>query len=207
MKKCNCPYRQTIKVKVKKKEGKQAQSESKETFDIREKRIGIVFKILYVVAAFFAAVFKLMADGMRKGLEGNHILYACLAAFLLCLLIKMIVYIFHELKCFKISNSVSKKQIQKTNRSYSASIDYFYYGGIVAVIASISLEYYKHIVTQEFAAYMMAFGVAATVLAPIGECSENNRCRKICAAVKSLGGFFAILALFLLSGILIQEIA
>ena len=62
MRRCCCDNRKTVKVRVKKNEEIAQKSDSfdlfTKTFDIREKRIGIVFKIIYVIAALFASVFE-----------------------------------------------------------------------------------------------------------------------------------------------------
>ncbi len=205
MGKCDSSYHQAIKVNVRKKRDMHAQKELQETFDIRDKRIGIVFKILYVVAAFFAAAFKLMADGMRKGLEVNHILYSCFAAFLFCLLVKMIIYVFNELKCLKIGKSVGREQIRRTEKSYSALFDFFCVGGITTIIAGGVLESIKHLVTQDFVAYMFVFGLCITVSAFLGGLFKSRKCKRFCAVATGIGWLIVLVALFIASGIPVGE--
>ena len=67
--------------------------------EIREKRISIIFKVIYVIAFAFAAVLTVIGESYGNGLTDTYILFACADGFLLCLLIYMLVYIFNaELK-------------------------------------------------------------------------------------------------------------
>ena len=72
--------------------------------DIREKRIGIVFKVIYVIAAFFAALFTSLSNIRGDGLTDVYILEATCTGFLLCLLVYMLVYIFNPFKRFSFVN-------------------------------------------------------------------------------------------------------
>lgn len=76
MRRCCHKHCKTIKVNVKSKP-EIAQTESPndflKTFDIREKRIGIVFKVIYVIAALFASAFLLVSNGFAKGLSDSYI--------------------------------------------------------------------------------------------------------------------------------------
>ena len=59
--------------------------------DIREKRINIVFKTIYVFAIFFAAIFVDMGNRVGKDVDIVYMCEACISAFFLirffCLLI------------------------------------------------------------------------------------------------------------------------
>ena len=41
--------------------------------EIRDKRINIVFKVIYVIAAFFAAIFTIIAGSYTKGLSDTFV--------------------------------------------------------------------------------------------------------------------------------------
>lgn len=90
---------ETLNTEVRVKKGKRKRiiatvkpkgSEKESRFDreaeIREKRIGIVFKVIYVIAAFFAAIFTIISGSYASGLTDTYILFACTDGFLLCLL-------------------------------------------------------------------------------------------------------------------------
>lgn len=101
--------------------------------DIREKRIGIVFKVIYVIAAFFAALFTSLSNIREDGLTDVYILEAACTGFLLCLLVYMLVYIFNELKCLKLrEEAISSWQYEKTEDSYSFVFTYFTLGSIIS---------------------------------------------------------------------------
>lgn len=95
-------------------------NEYKETIDMREKRIGIIFKVIYSFAILFGAIF---LDISKRNFVKEFYLYsseACVLAFFLVTIIFMIMYIFTELKCMKIlTGMVTKEQTQDTERAYS----------------------------------------------------------------------------------------
>lgn len=171
MRRCCCNNRKTAKVKVKENEETKKNSDSfdlfMKTFDIREKRIGIVFKVIYVIAALFASVFLLVANGAGKGLSDSYIAYVCLTVFLLQLLYRMIVYIFNELKCLKIRDEIIdekeedaiKKQIRKAEDSYTRIFSYFSVGGAMSIIAGVALLYAQEVVTKEILLLISVIGI------------------------------------------------
>ena len=87
MKRCCCDNCKKVKIKVKKNEIITNTNESLDTFvekfNIREKRIGIVFKVIYVIAALFVSGFLLVANEVGKGLTDTYIAYVCVVAFLI----------------------------------------------------------------------------------------------------------------------------
>ena len=58
-----------------------------QTIEIRDKRINIVFKTIYVFAIFFAAVFLDLSRQLSAGLTSVFAAEACLAAFLLAVIV------------------------------------------------------------------------------------------------------------------------
>ena len=63
--------------------------------DVREKRINIVFKIIYVIALLFVSVFTTIFKSSEQGLTDSYIISACCTSFLLCLLVRMLIYVFN----------------------------------------------------------------------------------------------------------------
>ena len=131
-------------------------------FETREKRIGIVFKIIYVVAIFFAAVFMSMNTSLSKGITTAYILMCCTAAYLLCLLFRMVVYIFNELKCLKLNQKdVPDTQAIKTEQSYSRMLSYFISGIITCFFAAMLLNVIDVYITKT--AIIVAFLICTTI--------------------------------------------
>lgn len=128
-------------------------NETKETtqqFEIREKRIGIVFKVLYVVAAFFAASVISVMDQPSGELTMNYILLTGLAVFSLCLLFCLVSYVFNEMKCLRIANEdISQEAFDKTENSYSSIFTYFKAGGIAVVVCVVLLNFFIEYISNE----------------------------------------------------------
>lgn len=132
------------------------------TVEIREKRIGIVFKVLYVLAIFFAAIFIDMGTSFGKGLTPVYLIEVCAAAFLLMLLVYMVIYIINEMKCLKLTaTDVPQRQINATEKSYTNIFNYLYVVG-AAVVLGISLgANLMRYITAEF--LTVAFLVSAII--------------------------------------------
>lgn len=98
-------------------------------FDCRDKRIGIVFKVIYVITALFVSLFLYIQSGINLN---ESIIYSGVASFLFWLLFYLIYYVFNELQCLKIGEkSVDEQQFKKTEDSYSFIFTYFYIGLLV----------------------------------------------------------------------------
>lgn len=117
------------------------------SFDIREKRIGIVFKVMYVIAALFASTFMLVSKEFGKGLSTAYIVYICFTVFTMMLLYRMIVYILNELKCLKTNcealsdkdRDAFGKQTIIAEKSYMCIFNYFSVGGVISILSGIVL--------------------------------------------------------------------
>lgn len=173
--------------------------EYRDTLDIREKRIGIMFKVLYVIAAFFAATFMLVVNASGNGLPATYIVYACVTTFLLCLLFRMIVYIFNELKCLKISSTdVTDTQIGKTEESYSRIFNYFLVGGITSICAAILLRMFREHLTQIILMYpCLIGGFYGTIL----ECLNIKKHVQVWRSISDICWMIAIIAILAVAGL------
>lgn len=108
------------------------------TVEIREKRIGIVFKVIYVAAIFFAGIFVEMGNSFGKGLTFAYLIEACAAAFLLMMLVYMVAYIINEMKCLKLTeNDLPQRQTDATERSYTNIFTYLYVAGLTALLGEL----------------------------------------------------------------------
>ena len=113
------------------------------TFDVREKRIGIVFKIIYVFAIALGTVFMDYVKRYELGLDVVYIAESCLMSFLLVMVVSLIVYIINEMKCMRVSTKITdreiKKQNDKTEIYYSNIFSCFMLSGITAIVVMLLL--------------------------------------------------------------------
>ena len=151
--------------------------------DIREKRIGIVFKVIYVIAAFFAALFTSLSNIRGDGLTDVYILEAACTGFLLCLLVYMLVYIFNELKCLKLrKEAISSWQYEKTEDSYSFVFTYFTLGSIISALLAIIIGACKEYLTKDIVAIVVT--MSAIMASVIGNMMPK-RFYKVCCIISS----------------------
>lgn len=133
------------------------------TVEIREKRIGIVFKVIYVVAIFFAAVFMDMGASFGMGLTAAYIIETCAASFLLMMLFYMVAYIINEMKCLKLTETdLPQRQMDMTEKSYTNIFNYLYVVGGTAVLgaglgASVMALITTAVVTGAFFVFAIAW--------------------------------------------------
>ncbi len=130
------------------------------TFDVREKRIGIVFKIIYVFAIALGTVFMDYVKRYELGLDVVYIAESCLMSFLLVMVVSLIVYIINEMKCMRVSTKITgreiKKQNDKTEIYYSNIFSCFMLSGITAIVVMLLLWFtYRYL-----NAFIMVFLVA-----------------------------------------------
>lgn len=168
--------------------------------DIREKRIGIVFKVIYVIAVAFAAVFTIITESYTSGLTGNYILFACADSFLLCLLIYMLVYIFNELKCLKLNaEALSVYQHKRTEDAYSFVFTYFLLGSITAIICGCVIGYYRDSLPKDWYGYAVVFG--SMIAAVLGN-QDNKKWERIGSFISSI--VWTVVAIAILIGMAVK---
>ncbi len=153
--------------------------------DTREKRIGIVFKVIYVIAAFFAALFTSLSNIREDGLTDVYILEAACTGFLLCLLVYMLVYIFNELKCLKLKQeAISAFQYTKTEDSYTFVFTYFTLGSIISAFLVMAAIASKKYLTKDIVAIVVT---SCVILASVIGVTMSKRfekgCRILCSAL------------------------
>lgn len=114
---------------------------SKDVFDIREKRIGFVFKIIYVFAAVFIAAFLEFAKEPSKDNISIYVLLAVTVSISLIMLVTMCIYVFHEMKCFKINiiKSESKNNTQSELKDAENSYEGIFSNFTCVLITGISI--------------------------------------------------------------------
>lgn len=145
-----------------------------EFFDVRKERIGIIFKVIYVIVAFFLASIIALQSNEDAGISTAYIIESCAASFLLCLLVVLLIYVFNELQCLKITESVEEKQALKTENSYKEIFNYFYVGGTTAIVSALLVEYIKIYLSKEILAVIACvFLVGGMVLRFIGNLTDK----------------------------------
>ena len=78
--------------------------------EIREKRINIVFKVLYVFAIAFGTIFLNLAKSFSTTLNGFYLIESCLLSLLLVVIVYIVFYIINEMQCLKIGVLDYKKE-------------------------------------------------------------------------------------------------
>lgn len=190
------PKKSVIRIKAKARANTKNENDrfDRET-DIREKRIGIIFKVIYVIALFFAALFTSLSTTRGGGLTDVYILEATATGFLLCLLIYMLVYIFNELKCLKLnSKSITTSQYEKTEESYSFVFTYFTLGSVVSILFSVAVGEYKEHLTQDIAALIIALCAGLAIVLGL---IPPNKARKVIYAISSILWTVAAIGIFI----------
>lgn len=169
-----------------------------EFFEIRKERIGIIFKVIYVIAAFFLASVMALQGNEDAGISTVYIIESCAASFLLCLLVVLLIYVFNKLQCLKITESVEEKQALKTENSYKEIFNYFSVGGVTAVLSAFFIEYAKEYLTKEILSWLLCIfffvGMAIRIAG-----SFINRYEKARHSVNSVVWTLAVYALILLT--------
>lgn len=171
-----------------------------DSIDIREKRIGIVFKVIYVIAALFVTSITAIAKEQGNDLNKNYIILSFASTFLLCLLYKMVIYIFNELKCLKLNDDIAKKQIIKTENSYMDIFNYFTVGGSTAFFAClISFLSYDHFTQKGLAIVSVVFVALSSIVQNITIINESDLNKKIQQSICSILWTIAISTMILMS--------
>jgi hypothetical protein len=117
--------------------------------EVRDKRISIVFKIIYVIAGLFATSFLRLSELFATGLSERYILEASVTAFLLCVLVYLIAYVFNEMKCMKTSpQMLDKSDMDKTESSYSFIFTSFEVSGITVAMSTIFVISFRACITK-----------------------------------------------------------
>lgn len=169
-----------------------------DSFDIRKERIGIIFKVIYVIAAFFLAGIIALQGNEDTDVSTVYIIGSGAVSFLLCLLVVLLIYVFNELQCLKITENVEENQANKTEDSYAEIFNYFSVGGVTAVLSAFLIEYAKEYLTKEILSLLLCIfffvGMAIRIAG-----SFINRYEKARHSVNSVVWTLAVYALILLT--------
>lgn len=145
-----------------------------DSFDIRKERIGIIFKVIYVIAAFFLAGIIALQGNEDTDVSTVYIIGSCAVSFLLCLLFVLLIYVFNELQCLKITENIEENQASKTENSYKEIFNYFNVGGITAIVSAILVDCIKNYLSKEILAVVVCvFLVVGTVVRFIGNLTDK----------------------------------
>ena len=168
--------------------------------EIREKRISIVFKVIYVIAVAFAAIFTIIAESYARGLTDTYILFACADGFLLCLLIYMLIYIFNELKCLKLNaEALSEEQHKRTEDAYSFMFTYFFWGCMTAIASGCVVGYHQETIPHEWYGYAVTIG---TMVAAVLGNQLSKKVERVCSCISSI--MWTVVAIAVLVGMAVK---
>ncbi len=102
----------------------------KEEFELREKRLNLVYKILYVLAALWAAIFISYIQN-----PGNTApVYCCFLAILTTSISNILSFIFGELKCLRISLDTDPKTKNIADMRFIGIWETFSYSLSVSIV-------------------------------------------------------------------------
>ncbi len=105
---------------------------NKDEFELRERRLKLIYKILYLFAAVFLIIFlkatKILDENFSEAKNAIP-LYSFFLSFLSISLMYIIYYIFSELKCMKINESIKAEDKQQADKDFEN----------IGIVLSISL--------------------------------------------------------------------
>jgi hypothetical protein len=107
-------------------------------FDLRTKRLTLVYKILYVFVAAWIAMFVTAVNGLQNGdFDSSHLpsISFFISSLSLCV-IQMLSYILSEFRCMKVYNSYDEKLWQETEKKYDNIWNSF---GIILMLNLLSM--------------------------------------------------------------------
>lgn len=185
MKKC-CQCRTKIKVKRKDSATNDPISMHSEEFkrivDTRKERVNIVFKIMYVFAIFFGAIFLEVSRTASLGVTNIYIFESGIAAFLLTMLIYLIIYVIAEMRCIKIDeNMVKKSDVIAAENCYDNLFNCLVVSGAVVVSAiAILIEFSKLITTTVLVCIFIGLVILLSVLFGVSGYLKGKGKKVIC---------------------------
>lgn len=162
-------------------------SEPLSDFEIRDKRIGIIFRVLYVVAAITTT----LSLYRPQYTSANYpVICAGIVSFLFLTVFNLLVYIFNELKCLKIEkNSITEKQFTITEDSYSYIFIYFNIGLYVHLVLIVLMGLVGSYLTIFSTKVIILLNiVVATVVNNIS--SRNTKTKAIGSILYSIASYF-----------------
>lgn len=172
------------------------------TVEIREKRIGIVFKVIYVVAIFFAAVIVDMSQSCGKGLTSAYLIEVCAAAFLLMMLAYMVAYIINEMRCLKLTeNDVPLRQTNATEKSYTNIFSYLYVAGLTSLFGASFGAKFMELITAEFLTAAFLSSVFIWVALFLLQSVLKGNARDVVGALCCFSATVMLIFLFLLPAV------
>lgn len=104
----------------------------KDEFELRERRLKLVYKILYIFAISWGVIFLNAVKYINENpveIKSTIPLFCFLLSFLIVSLIYIIYYIFSELKCMKINESIKAEDKQQADKDFEN----------IGIVLSISL--------------------------------------------------------------------
>lgn len=184
-------------------------TEFKDTIEIREKRIGIVFKVIYVFAIAFGTVFMDFNKRYESGIDAVYIAEICLMSFLLIMIGYFISYIINEMKCLRINmTDISNNQFIATEESFTRIFTCLRISGITSLLLFCILNYTYNFLPFNFMkvlSFISAF-LSGSFMGLL-LCVKNNKAIRIISDVFCFFMTFSIICFFFVLAKTIPTIA
>lgn len=183
---------------ITKEMGANREEQYSKAIDIREKRINIVFKTIYVFAIFFAAIFVDMGNRVGKVIDVIYMCETCISAFFLVLISYMVLYIINEMSCLKLyADDLSENQIEITERRYSNIFSALTLSGFTSILCFLGFVYGKNTLTAQLTvSIFVALLILRMILLTIGTFVKDKKKRIIEHCVGCIIITFAIAFMF-----------
>lgn len=186
--------------------------------EIREKRINIVFKVLYVFAIAFGTIFLNLAKSFSTTLNGFYLIESCLLSLLLVVIVYIVFYIINEMQCLKIGVLDYKKEdhdkqfehMVNTENSYNCIFIVFascFMLFLAVLFCGVFLpdDFYKIVNSEVLTGIFAGCATLCTMCQiikytkePILKTPITNKQRNALTIFSSVGGQGAVLAIFCL---------
>lgn len=188
------------------------------SIEIREKRINIVFKVLYVFAIAFGTIFLNLAKSFSTTLNGFYLIESCLLSLLLVVIVYMVFYIINEMQCLKIGVLDYKKEdhdkqfehMVNTENSYNCIFIVFascFMLFLAVLFCGVFLpdDFYKIVNSEVLTGFFAGCATLCTMCQiikytkePVLKTPITNKQRNVLTIFSSVGGQGAVLSIFCL---------
>ena len=171
------------------------------TVDIREKRIAIVFKVIYVLAIFFGATFTALSNFFSKGITSSALTFAGASTVLLVVLFYMTGYIINEMKCMKLSpGDLRKIEIEITEESYSRIFTSLRVSGATVLVCFCAGLYWTDYLTTTILTYILtiSMSICFAIYGYHFSLNKTVKVKTVASVMHCVSFTMGILSLFLL---------
>lgn len=153
-----------------------------EEFDLRERRLKLIYKILYVVAVGLGVIFVSYAEQPTR----NSPIYCGILAVLVSFLVNLLSFIFSEFRCIKICGKTDNETKNNAEQNFSCIWNSLAKSALVSLILTIVnillIQYTSLPISEWFVAFPI--GIALGILSIV--CffyKGNNKAKEITKSI------------------------